>query len=85
MSGVRSMAAEVNPIDSHEAAVDLLRLERIESGLLRDIDALRDRNLTFPKALTQKQLDRALAEHETVAALIDELRHVLKLDATLPA
>lgn len=71
------MAAEKTPIDPQSAAVDLLRLGRIESTLLRDIDVLRDRNLTFPSDLTQRKLDKALEEHETVTALIVELRGVL--------
>jgi hypothetical protein len=71
------MAAERTPIDPHSAAVDLLRLGRIESTLLRDIDVLRDRNLTFPSDLTQRKLDKALEEHETVTALIVELRGIL--------
>ena len=71
------MSAEKTPIDPQSAAIDLLRLARIESGLVRDIDVLRDRNLTFPSDLTQHKLDKALEEHETVTALIVELRGVL--------
>ena len=85
MSLMTPMAAEKTPIDPQSAAVDLLRLERIESALVRDIDVLRDRNLTFPSDLTQRKLDKALEEHETVTALMDELRGVLDFGATLPA
>ena len=72
-----SMAAEKTPIDPQSAAVDLLRLGRIESALVRDIDVLRDRNMAFPSDLTQRKLDKALEEHETVTALIVELRGVV--------
>jgi hypothetical protein len=71
------MAAEKIPLDPQSAAIDLLRLGRIESALTRDIDVLRDRNLTFPSDLTQRKLDKALEEHETVTTLIDELRAIL--------
>jgi hypothetical protein len=77
------MAAEKEPINPETAAVDLLRLERIESGLVRELDILRDRNLAFPSELTQRKLDKAVEEHATVTALIEELHGVL--DATLPA
>jgi hypothetical protein len=79
------MAAEKTPIDRQSAAVDLLRLERIETSLVHDIEVLRDRNMTFPSDLTQRKLDKALEEHETVTALMDELRGVLDVGATLPA
>jgi len=72
-----AMAAEKTPLDPQSAAIDLLRLGRIESALARDIDVLRDRNLTFPSDLTQRKLDKALEEHETVTTLIDELRAIL--------
>ena len=77
MPRMTSMAAEKTPIDPQSAAIDLLRLGRIESALVRDIDVLRDRNLTFPSELTQRKLDKALEEHETVTTLIDELRAIL--------
>jgi hypothetical protein len=78
------MAAEKTPIDPQRAAVDLLRLERIEAGLLRDIESLRDRHMTFPSVLTERQLERVTAEHQTVVELIEELRSCLGLETTLP-
>jgi hypothetical protein len=79
------MAAEKTPLDVQGAAVDLLRLERIGAGLLRDIDSLRDRYVTFPSVLTERQLERAIAEHQTVVGLIDELRGADAPDPILPA
>ena len=77
MPRMTAMAAEKTPVDPQSAAIDLLRLGRIESALTRDIDVLRDRNLTFPSDLTRRKLDKALEEHETVTTLIDELRAIL--------
>jgi hypothetical protein len=70
------MAAEKTPNDPYLAAVDLLRLERALSGLELRIEAVRDRQIAFPSDLTQLQLDKLLAEYESVSAVIDELRAV---------
>jgi hypothetical protein len=76
MSRERSVAAEKTPSDPYLAAVDLLRLERALRGLELRIEAVRDRQITFPSELTKLQLDRLVAEHEAVSAVIDELRAV---------
>jgi hypothetical protein len=70
------MAAEKKPIDREGAEIDLLRLERIAFSLERRIDALRDRNGQFPSTFTEQQLNKLVAEHESVSALIGELRIV---------
>jgi hypothetical protein len=78
------MAAEKTPLDPMSAAVDLLRLQRIEHDLAGRVEALRDRNLTFPSPLTQLQLDKLAAEHESVAALVEELKLFLESHQALP-
>lgn len=70
------MAAEKTPTDPYLAAVDLLRLERALIALELRIEAVRDRQITFPSELTQLQLDRLIAEHESVSTVVDELRAV---------
>jgi len=79
------MAAEKTPIDPMSAAVDLLRLRRIEEDLARRVEALRDRNIAFPSPLTQVQLDKLAAEHESVAALVEELKLFLEPHEALSA
>jgi hypothetical protein len=79
------MAAEKTPIDPVSAAVDLLRLQRIEQDLARRVEAVRDRNIAFPSELTQVQLDKLVAEHESVAALVEELKLFLEPHEALPA
>ena len=72
------MAAEKKPIDPLSAAVDLLRLERIEHDLARRVEAIRDRSIAFPSDLAQAQLDKLVAEHESVVELVEELRLFLE-------
>jgi len=79
------MAAEKTPIDPVSAAVDLLRLQRIEQDLARRVEAVRDRNIAFPSELTQVQLDKLVAEHESVAALVEELKLLVETHEALPA
>ena len=79
------MAAEKTSLDPVSAAVDLLRLQRIEHDLARRVEALRDRNIAFPSPLTQVQLDRLVAEHESVADLVAELKLFLEPHEALPA
>jgi hypothetical protein len=79
------MAAEKTPIDPVSAAVDLLRLQRIEQDLARRVEAVRDRNIAFPSDLTQVQLDKLVAEHESVAALVEEVKLLVEPHEALPA
>jgi hypothetical protein len=85
MEQVTPVAAEKKPIDPMTAAVDLLRLERIEHDLVRRVEAVRDRNIAFPSELTQNQLDKLVAEHESVAALVEELKLFLEPHRALHA
>jgi len=79
------MAAEKTPLDPAGAAVDLLRLGRAERDLARRVEALRDRNITFPSELAQHQLDKLVAEHESVVALVDEVKLLLESQTALQA
>ena len=79
------MAAEKTPLDPASASVDLLRLGRAERDLARRVEALRDRNITFPSGLAQHQLDKLVAEHESVVALVDELKLLLESQTALQA
>ena len=73
------MAAAKKPTDPVLAAIDLLRLERAARDLEERLEALRDRQLTFPSPLTRLQLEKLVAEHESVTAVIEEIRALAEL------
>jgi hypothetical protein len=64
-------------LDRASAEVDLSRLERKETDLLRTLEAMTNRHERFPNVVTEQRLTHLRAEHAGLRRRILELRAVL--------
>jgi hypothetical protein len=62
---------------AQEAALDLLRLERLEEELRLRMERVRERHFHYPNATTERQLEQLDEEHGSLRSRIRELRERL--------
>jgi hypothetical protein len=64
-------------LDRASVEVDLARLERQETDLLRTLEAMTNRHERFPNVVTEQRLTHLRAEHAALRRRILELRALL--------
>ncbi|MBA3844601.1 MAG: hypothetical protein H0X39_18635 [Actinobacteria bacterium] len=71
------MASDELP-DVDEMLLQLVRLERRQPVLERDLARAQDRHATFPNPVAERQVAKLAAELKSVAATVEQLRVSLR-------